>query len=246
MKKKFNILMIAFLIIMNHSIIAQAKKNEILFKELKLKAEKQIKDPAQIKEFIEPYNFQTGWSYLTDENNKIYWIEHYSVDTEGYPVDGVEYYWINTLTSQIIAIGHSSTEEYLSSKSPKIINASSETLIENGKFIKTLKGEDSNPNLDFKIPDYFYSYYVSIKEDNVSFRKLPSITAKKILTIDIEGNEDVLDLLKGFKCELIKKGTTKETIAGVTDYWYNIRFRGEVGWVFGKFIEQPILPPPAK
>ena len=48
-------------------------------------------------------------------------------------------------------------------------------------------------------------------------------------------NGDILKIVDTeTKCQIIEKGK-KDTISEVIDYWYKIKYRGSVGWIFGAY-----------
>ena len=61
-----------------------------------------------------------------------------------------------------------------------------------------------------------------ITGDRVNIRREPSTT----------GDNIAFQLDQGSVCKVIKKGKMEE-IKGNKDYWYNISYNGEEGWVFG-------------
>ena len=69
--------------------------------------------------------------------------------------------------------------------------------------------------------------YVSSKE-GLNKRELPSISSKKIGV-----------LLYGSRVIVVEKGAAKETIDGITDYWYRCQGR-EIAWVFGGYLANRI------
>ncbi len=232
-------------IVSSKVVYAQTTNNEILLKELQLKKEKSGED--KFKTYSNPKDGQTFYTLLTDENNKIFWIEETSLDAEGWAQDGIYHYWINTVNNKIIAIDH-----YGEFTSDGVLT---QIIVENGKILKYTKdfeGEMFNDEywkdeLNFIIPDFIYSKTVGFTcGDGVSanVREIPSTSAKVVMKIECA------------QCLFISKGDKKETIAGSSDYWYNIKCYNEdentgngkwiEGWVFGKFIEQPILDPPSK
>ncbi len=62
--------------------------------------------------------------------------------------------------------------------------------------------------------------YVSIEGDDIWVRSQPT------------DGEVLMKLNNGTKCELLQKGK-QETINGVTDFWYQIKYDEKTGWVFG-------------
>lgn len=44
--------------------------------------------------------------------------------------------------------------------------------------------------------------------------------------------EVIMKLNSGDKCKILKRGK-QETIKGNTDYWYQIEYKGKIGWFFG-------------
>ncbi|MEA3451309.1 MAG: SH3 domain-containing protein, partial [Bacteroidota bacterium] len=62
--------------------------------------------------------------------------------------------------------------------------------------------------------------FLFIEGNQIWIRKTPS-TGKVIMKLN-----------DGTKCKLLKKGK-KETIKGITDYWYKIKYKEKKGWVFG-------------
>ncbi|MBN2892042.1 MAG: SH3 domain-containing protein [Bacteroidales bacterium] len=81
---------------------------------------------------------------------------------------------------------------------------------EDNSKINTVQDIESNPEVE----------YLSIVGDQIWVRSEPS-------TGDV-----VLKLDNGTKCILLEKGE-KQTIKGVTDFWYKIEYDGKEGWVFG-------------
>ncbi len=95
------------------------------------------------------------------------------------------------------------------------------------------------PSLSGTITTYCYNHYFPIHRDELSK------AGYKIALDDFNGKCDTLNvLLKGMVCESIAHTIEKETIDGISDYWYYIRMTDytdpgwtEYYWVFGGYIK---------
>ncbi len=82
------------------------------------------------------------------------------------------------------------------------------------------------------------------KEDAIAGISSPTSNIQSTLIIkgskvNIRSNPSVLgnvfmQLNSGDICEIIEKGNL-ENVNGISDYWYKIRFNGQIGWVYGNF-----------
>lgn len=62
-------------------------------------------------------------------------------------------------------------------------------------------------------------------ENNTKIRQEPTINSSEIITLKI-----------GDKVEIIKKSETLSRVSEYSNYWYNIKFKDKIGWVFGEQI----------
>ena len=65
-----------------------------------------------------------------------------------------------------------------------------------------------------------------VTSPQLRLREAPSINAKALIT-----------LWKGYTVEIVDRTQTEDTISGMSDYWYNINYRGLRGWVFGYYLD---------
>jgi Bacterial SH3 domain len=65
-----------------------------------------------------------------------------------------------------------------------------------------------------------------VTSPQLRLREAPSIDAKALIT-----------LWKGYEVEIVDRTQTEDTISGMSDYWYNINYRGLGGWVFGYYLD---------
>jgi len=81
--------------------------------------------------------------------------------------------------------------------------------------IQDSKQQNKNITIQNKTEQYLF-----IEGNQIWLRETPS-RGKVVMKLD-----------NGTKCKLLEKGK-KETIKGLTDYWYKIEYNGKQAWVFG-------------
>ena len=68
--------------------------------------------------------------------------------------------------------------------------------------------------------------FAVITSSHLRLRTEPSVSSQAIIT-----------LWRGYILEIISRTSRMESVEGFTDYWYQIRYGGLNGWVFGAYIK---------
>ena len=90
------------------------------------------------------------------------------------------------------------------------------------------RGEDSYPDVELPVTPVLSleKTWGLIVSSHLRLREKPSLDAPAPTT-----------LWKGYVIEILNQSSTKDTVEGITEYWYQINYGELLGWVFGGYIE---------
>ena len=88
--------------------------------------------------------------------------------------------------------------------------------------------DDENASIDLPSTPVLsvQSSWAVITSSHLRLRELPSLSARPLTT-----------LWRGNVLEVVSKQNRKESVDGLSDFWYQISYDGLGGWVFGGYLE---------